>query len=82
RGDWGVGSDLDLLVIVAHADEPFEVRGRAFSLKHLPVPADLLVYTLAEWNRLLTTSGFVQTIARDARWLIHRADEFAADSYA
>ncbi len=26
RGDWGVGSDLDLLVIVTEAEEAFEKR--------------------------------------------------------
>ena len=26
RGDWGVGSDLDLIVIVKHSDLPFERR--------------------------------------------------------
>jgi len=26
RGDWGVGSDLDLLVIVTAAEEAFEKR--------------------------------------------------------
>jgi len=28
RGDWGVGSDLDVIVIVDDATEPFEQRAK------------------------------------------------------
>ena len=50
RGDWGVGSDLDLLAVVAHAPEPFGQRGRGWDTTTLPVPVDLLIYTVAEWR--------------------------------
>lgn len=61
RGDWGVGSDVDLLVILASSDVPFERRAAHLeaALKSappasrvLPVPADVLVYTWAEWQHL------------------------------
>jgi hypothetical protein len=52
RGDWGVGSDLDLIAIVAHADRPFAERGLDWDLSALPVPAEILVYTIEEWARL------------------------------
>lgn len=52
RGDWGVGSDLDLLVVVEDTAEPFERRPSRFDTTGLPVPADLLVYTAEEWERL------------------------------
>ncbi len=52
RGDWGVGSDLDLVVIVAASALPFERRAARWDATGLPVPADLLVYTRAEWERL------------------------------
>jgi hypothetical protein len=52
RGDAGVGSDLDLVVVVEASDLPFERRGTAWDTTALPVPADLLVYTEAEWARL------------------------------
>jgi predicted nucleotidyltransferase len=51
-GNWGVGSDLDLLVIVRDCKEPFERRGRAFDALGFPVPVDLLVYTEEEWQRI------------------------------
>ena len=52
RGDWGVGSDLDLIAVVEDAHEPFERRILSWELNHLPVPADILVYTLTEWKEL------------------------------
>lgn len=51
-GNWGVGSDLDLVVIVESAAEPFERRGKRFDTLVLPVPVDLLVYTMEEWRRM------------------------------
>ncbi len=53
-GDWGVGSDVDLVVILRASDEPFPRRGAAFDATSLPVPADLLAYTEAEWRKLAT----------------------------
>jgi predicted nucleotidyltransferase len=52
RGDWGVGSDVDLVVILTQSSERFERRALRFDATQLPVPADLLVYTRAEWARL------------------------------
>jgi uncharacterized protein len=49
RGDWGVGSDLDLVVLVDATAEPFELRPLDYDTSALPVPADLLVYTIREW---------------------------------
>ncbi len=70
RGDWGVGSDLDLVVIVANAREPFERRSLEWDLNQLPVPADLLVYTLAEWQSLQNEGGrFASTLRDEAVWV-------------
>lgn len=52
RGDAGVGSDLDLIAIVDRAAEPFERRSITWDLNILPVPAELIVYTQEEWERL------------------------------
>lgn len=52
RGDWGVGSDVDLVVIVRDSPLPFERRAAGFDATGLPVPADVLVYTTAEWAGL------------------------------
>ena len=47
RGDWGVGSDVDVLVLVRVCQTPFERRGILWNAMDLPVHADVLVYTLA-----------------------------------
>ena len=45
RGDWGVGSDLDLVAVVTRATQPFDRRALEWDLGPLPVPAEILVYT-------------------------------------
>ena len=52
RGNWGVGSDLDLIAVVDAASEPFERRLLHWNLDNLPVPVDILIYTAVEWNKL------------------------------
>ncbi len=48
-------------------------RSRAWHTETLPVPADLLVYTLSEWKRLEAEGGrFAQTLRAEARWLVLR----------
>ncbi len=44
-----VGDKTDVLLIVAQTDLPFEQRSAAWDAHPLPVPADLMVYTLEEW---------------------------------
>ena len=70
RGDWGVGSDVDLLVIVNKADLPFERRPVQWDTTGLPVPADLLVYTQDEWTSL--TGRFRDALEREAVWVLDR----------
>lgn len=70
RGDWGVGSDLDLLVVVDRSDAPFERRAAQWDATELPVPAELLVYTRDEWEAMARRRGrFYQTVMRDAVWV-------------
>ncbi|MGH7265019.1 MAG: nucleotidyltransferase domain-containing protein [Candidatus Rokuibacteriota bacterium] len=69
RGDWGPGSDVDLVVIVREADEPFDRRGIRWDATALPVPADVLVYTEAEWRALDPTSRFARTLTRETVWV-------------
>lgn len=52
RGNWGVGSDLDLIILLEESDEPFERRGVDFDTSEIPVPAELLVYTREEWEKM------------------------------
>lgn len=73
RGDAGFGSDLDLIAIVEADDRPFAERGREWPTERLPVPTDLLVYTVTEWERLQADGGrFARTVRSEARWLMRR----------
>lgn len=45
RGDAGVGSDLDLAVVVRDG-----AGGRLFDASRLPVPADVVVFEEASWD--------------------------------
>ena len=70
RGDWGVGSDLDLVAVVKHSAARFERRGLEWDLTPLPVPAEILVYEEFEWNRLMQSGGrFAKTLAHDTVWI-------------
>ncbi len=70
RGDWGVGSDVDIIVVVAQADLPFERRPVQWNTLPLPVAADLLVYTTDEWERL--KGRFKETVQREAVWVYEK----------
>ena len=70
REEWGVGSDLDLIAIVEESPHAFERRNLSWSLTSLPVPSDLLVYTLAEWESLEEGRGrFARTLSRETVWI-------------
>ncbi len=69
RGDWGVGSDLDLLIIVEKSEQPFVKRAVEFDVTDLPVPADVLVYTEEEWQGLDKQGKFYQTLKQEAIWI-------------
>lgn len=73
RGDWGPGSDLDVVVLCTACAEPFGLRGARYDATELPVPADVLVYTLEEWRRL-EGSRFRATLEREAAWLVQRSE--------
>lgn len=72
RGDWGVGSDVDLVVIVTDAAGPLERRALAYDATDLPVPADLFVYTAAEWQAMLVRGGLPRTASREVVWVLER----------
>lgn len=73
RGDWGVGSDVDLVAIVDRGARPFAERPRDFDLSDLPVPADLIAYTADEWATLRAQRRrFVADMEREAVWVVER----------
>jgi uncharacterized protein len=70
RGDWGPGSDLDVVAVVADSAEPFERRALGWDTTPLPVPADLLVYTEPEWQALEADTGrFGRRLAEETVWV-------------
>ncbi|HUT37191.1 MAG TPA: nucleotidyltransferase domain-containing protein [Planctomycetota bacterium] len=73
RGDWGVGSDLDLLIVVEASDLPFEQRSAEWDTTALPVPADVLVYTRSEWKALEPTRRFTRMLTQETVW-VHRRE--------
>lgn len=79
RKDPGVGSDLDMIVIVDQAEEPFERRAVKWDLAGLPVPAELLVYTEEEFRRILECGGecggrFARVLQNEVVWVHCRRD--------
>lgn len=72
KGNAGVGSDLDLIAIVSDSDERFERRAVSWDTTELPVPAELLVYTVNEWQRMMQSgTGFSRTLREETRWLFN-----------
>jgi predicted nucleotidyltransferase len=73
RGDWGPGSDVDLVIVLDDSSLPFERRGAEWDTTDLPVPADVLVYTRKEWNSLRRRkSPFSRTLDREVVWVYVR----------
>ena len=56
RGDWGVGSDLDVIIILDDTLLSTKQRYAKYYPDPLPVPVDLWVYTASEWNDLSSKS--------------------------
>ena len=70
RGDAGVGSDLDIVVVVTDDTRPFE-RRTVGDPTELPLCADILTYTVPEWRKLLSgESRFAETMRAEVRWLV------------
>jgi predicted nucleotidyltransferase len=75
RGDWGVGSDLDLIAIIAETSDPFERRLLKWDLTGLPVPADLVVYTRQEWEDFQNKdTKFARMLRDETIWIFTRND--------
>lgn len=68
----GGGSDLDLIIILEHCDQPFVRRSSEWDTAELPVPADVLVYSGEEWQSLSQQRRFYETLAREVVWVYLR----------
>ena len=70
RGDWGVGSDVDLLIIVNDTERSFLERAVEWDATDLPVPADVLVYTESEWAAMREEDRrFVREAEQEGVWV-------------
>lgn len=70
RGDWGVGSDIDLVVVVEDDDEAPARRAVSWDVTDFPVPADLLIYTRAEWEAIANQRRrFYEVLIRETVWV-------------
>jgi predicted nucleotidyltransferase len=74
RGDWGFGSDLDVIVILAQSERPFVERAANFDFTRLPVPVDVMACTREEWESLKQEAGqFYRTVKAEVAWVYRRA---------
>ena len=81
RGDAGVGSDLDLLLVDEAATGPQTLRYRQWPFEQLPLSCDALVLTPAELDELLAASAgddpaqaaMAMALQRDCRWIWTRS---------
>ena len=75
RGDWGIGSDLDLIVVLGQSESPFGRRSLPVGTGLLPVPADMLIYTQGELEEMMRRGGrFAATLRAEAKWVWRRND--------
>jgi predicted nucleotidyltransferase len=73
-GDCGVGSDLDVVIIVSTAPVPFHERPAQWDMLRLPVPVDLLVYTVADWTSVTAQpTHLAKALAKETHWVWRRA---------
>jgi hypothetical protein len=79
RGDAGVGSDLDLVLIDAAAKGTQSARYRTWPFERLPLSCDALVLTPDEWRELMQNGNsdpvrqtMVRALQSDARWICER----------
>ena len=71
RGDWGTGSDLDMIVVVSASDAPFGQRTLGPDVLDLPVGVDLIIYTCDEWQALADRDGrFYRDMMKEAVWVV------------
>lgn len=70
KENWGVGSDLDLIIILEKSEKPFERRGIDFDTSPIPVPTELLVYTRKEWrNMQVEKNEFYCSVFEEIIWI-------------
>lgn len=70
-GNWGVGSDLDLVAVVESCPRPFSERALDWDLTVLPVPAEILIYTESEWAAVIARGDrFARVMSTEVVWVV------------
>ncbi len=73
RNAHGVGSDLDVVIVVGNTDIPKSRRPLEWDLSALPVPADLIVFTSKEWEELQGDERrFARVLKDETVWVYGR----------
>lgn len=79
RNDAGVGSDLDVVIILKDSDLPFECRYNTWDFNAIPVPVEAQIYILEEWNNLHKQQPrYYRTLVEETCWLY--GDNFSPSS--
>jgi len=67
---------LDVIAIVGKTTEPFERRSLEWDLSGLPLPAEIIVYSLREWGKLKReNTRFSRMLDRDVIWTFSMVGE-------
>jgi hypothetical protein len=56
------------VIILRDTTIPFIERARYWDTSDLPLSTDLMVYTQAEWEKMLQQGYFAPRIEREAKW--------------
>ncbi len=67
-GNWGVGSDLDIIIVLKECDLPKIKRPLLFDTTQLPVPVDLLVFTEKELKKI-NSLAFSKVLKKEVKWI-------------
>ncbi len=68
RKDWGVGSDLDLLIVL---EDSIKGAVNRIDTTPLPVPVDLISYTESEFKRIKQEARLT-AILEEVIWIVER----------
>ena len=74
RGDWGVGSDVDIVILLRECPMSWVQRSARWDTSQLPVPADVLVYSLDEWRALDVRGRFGKALREEVIWMHGRPE--------
>lgn len=70
RGDWGVGSDLDVIIVIRASNLTFHERPLEWDTLDIPVPVDLLIYTDEEFKNIKSqNTKFSRILERESVWI-------------